>query len=81
MDEARDVIMVSEITSAVEATEIAQSILEKEYGFRRPLKAQRTGDVWHVKIDVGVFQPRIASFKIDAKTGAVLEYEVAAESS
>ena len=73
--------MTSEIKSAAEATAIAQSILEAEYGFRRPIKAQKIGDIWYVQIDVGVFKPRIANFKIDAKAGVVLEYEVSSEGS
>jgi len=71
----------SEVKSAQEATQVAQSVLEAEYGFRRPIKAQKIEDIWYVQIDVGVFKPRIANFKVDAKMGVVLEYEVPAEGS
>ena len=73
--------MADEVKSAAEATQIAQSVLEAEYGFRRPVKAQKIGDIWYVQIDVGVFKPRVANFKVDAKTGVVLEYEVPSEGS
>jgi len=73
--------MSSEIKSGAEATQIAQSVLEKGYGFIRPVKAQQIGDIWYVEIDVGVFKPRIAKFKIDAKTGVVVSYEVSPEAS
>ena len=66
------------VKSARLATKLAESIL-REYPFRRPIKAQKTGDIWYVQIDVGVLKQRIANFKIDAKTGAVLEYEVPSE--
>ena len=73
--------MAGEVKSAAEATQIAQSVLEAEYGFRRPVKAQKIEDIWYVQIDVGVFKPRVANFKVDSKTGVVLEYEVLSEGS
>lgn len=66
------------VKSAKEATALAEYIL-KGYPFRRPIKAQKIDDIWYVQIDVGILKPRIASFKIDSKTGAVLEYEVPPE--
>ena len=65
-----------EVKSAEVATAIAQSVLESEYAFRRPIKAQKVKGVWHVQIDVGAFKPQIASFKIDAQTGTIIEYNV-----
>ena len=68
--------MLQEVKSAAEATQIAMSVIEKQYLFVRPIKAIRENDVWVVQIDVGAFKPRIGNFKIEAKTGLVLEYTI-----
>lgn len=71
--------MNGEVKSAQEATAIALSVIEKQYGFTRPIKAVKEGNIWLVQIDVGVFKTRIGNFKIDAKTGVVLEYDIPKE--
>lgn len=70
--------MPEEVRSAEEATERAKSYLEKYFNpvlfSLRPIKVVKEGDVWLVEIDVGLFETKIAQLKIDANTGAILEY-------
>jgi len=68
--------MPTEVKSAPQATEIAVSFVEKHRFFARPLSAVRENGNWVVKIDVGPLGKEIASVKIDAKTGEILEYDI-----
>ena len=68
--------MASEVKSAREATEVAQSFISKYRFFARPIKAVREGDMWLVDIDVGPLFTIIAKVKIDAKSGEILEYSI-----
>lgn len=68
--------MTSEVKSATKATEIATSLLKQYYGFLRPISAVRDNGIWVVKVDVGVFEKRIAEVKIDASTAEVIWYSV-----
>lgn len=64
------------VKSAKEATEIAQSFVEKHRFWARPLKAVRQDDIWLVEIDVGPLTTMIAKVKVDAKSGDILEYTI-----
>ena len=68
--------MLGEVKSAPEATKIAVSFVAKHYFFARPLSAVREDGHWVVKIDVGPLAQVIASIKIDAKTGEIVEYDI-----
>ncbi len=68
--------MAEEINSAARATFIAKSFLEEYYSFLRPISAVRENGHWVVKIDVGPLAKVIASVKIDAQTGEILEYDI-----
>ncbi len=68
--------MPSEVKSAPQATEIAMSFVGKHRFFARPISAVLENGNWVVKIDVGPLVKEIASVKIDAKTGEILEYDI-----
>jgi len=68
--------MPTEVKSAPQATDIAVSFVSKHRFFARPLSAIRENGHWLVKIDVGPLAKEIASVKIDAKTGEILEYDI-----
>ena len=68
--------MPSEVKSAKEATEIANSFIGKYRWYTRPLKAEREGDTWLVELDVGPLFTTIAKIKVDAKSGEILEYSI-----
>ena len=68
--------MASEVKSAKEATEIANSFIGEYRWYTRPLKAVREGDTWLVEIDVGPLFATIAKVKVDAKSGEILEYSI-----
>ncbi|MFH0847094.1 MAG: PepSY domain-containing protein [Chloroflexota bacterium] len=72
--------MPKEVKSAEEATEIAELFLKKYRWLVRPLKAMRGDDVWTVEVDVGLIGVAVATVKIDAKTGAVQEYNIPSSS-
>lgn len=69
-----------EVRNAEEATERALSFLQSKYPLRRrsarPARAIRKNDVWSVDIDVGIIRVMIANFKIDAKTGEIIQYSI-----
>lgn len=69
-----------EVRNAEEATEIALSFLQTKYPLRRrvvrPAKAIRENDVWSVDLDVGIVRVMIANFKIDSKTGEIIQYSI-----
>jgi hypothetical protein len=68
--------MSIEVKSAEEATEVAQSFIQKYRFFARPLKAVRQDDSWLVEFDVGPLTIMIAKVKVDAKSGDILEYTI-----
>lgn len=65
----------SEVQSASQATKIAADFLREWHAWMRPVSAKREQDVWTVQIDVGVIAVQIARVSIDAKTGAIVEFE------
>lgn len=69
-----------EVKNAEEATDVALSFLQTKYPLRRrvarPAKAVRENDVWSVDLDVGIVRVLIANFKIDSKTGEILQYSI-----
>jgi hypothetical protein len=69
-------IMASEVKSATEATEIAMDFVKKHRWFARPVKATRDNGIWRVEIDVGPILVAVAKVKIDATSGAILEYDI-----
>ena len=66
--------MLQEITSAEAATEIALAFTKKHSLVAVPLRAVRQDSIWLVEVDVGLMQVRVASLKIDAGTGIIVEY-------
>ncbi len=68
--------MASEVKSAAEATEKAESFIKKYRWYTRPIKAVREDDTWVVEIDVGPIFTTIAKIKIDAKSGDISEYSI-----
>ncbi len=70
--------MAGEVKSAEEATKIAQAFIAKlrTKAITRPIKASREDDIWIVKIDIGAIFISMATIKIDAKSGAILEYDL-----
>ena len=70
--------MPEEVKSASHATTIAQSFVRKHLGVFsiRPKKAVREDGVWLVEIDVGLILPAIATVKVDASSGEILEYDL-----
>ena len=68
--------MEIKVKSAAEATEIAQTFIQKYRWYTRPLKAVREDDAWLVEIDVGPVFNVIAKIKVDAKSGDILEYTI-----
>lgn len=75
-----DYLSKREIKNAEEATDRALLFLQRKYPLRklaaRPAKAARENDVWSVDLDVGIIRVLIANFKIDAKTGEVIQYSI-----
>jgi len=68
--------MPSEVKSAAEATQIAESFIKKYRWYIRPLKAVKEDDSWLVELDVGPLFTTIAKIKVDAKSGDILEYTI-----
>ena len=68
--------MLTEVKSAPQATAIAESFVSKHRFFSRPLSAERDDGNWVVKIDIGQLAKVVATIKIDAKTGEILEYDM-----
>jgi len=70
----------AEVRDAEEATERALLFLQAKYPLRRltarPAKAIRENDIWSVDLDIGIVRVMIANFKIDAKTGDILQYSI-----
>ncbi|MBI2871766.1 MAG: hypothetical protein HYY00_01080 [Chloroflexi bacterium] len=64
------------VNTAQEATDIAVGFLKQYKQLVTPVKAQREGDEWTVLVDVGVFRTIIATFHIDAATGAIKDYDI-----
>lgn len=64
------------VKSAKQATEIAESFVKKYRWFVRPIKAVRENNTWVVEIDVGPILKEIATIKIDAKSGDIMEYKI-----
>lgn len=68
------------VRNAEEATERALSFLQSNYPLRRriarPARATREDDVWSVDLDVGIVRVMIANFKIDVKTGEIVQYSI-----
>lgn len=67
--------MAEEVGSAEAATEIALGFVRKHNLVASPLRAVRHDGLWLVEVDVGYIGVRVATFKIDATTGTILEYE------
>lgn len=65
-----------EVGSAEKATEIARTFIKKHYPVALPVKAVREDDAWVVEIDVGPLAVKIASVRVDAKTGRIIDYEI-----
>ena len=70
--------MAGEVKSAEEATQIAKSFVLKQRLFARAIKAVRQDDIWVVEIDVGPIFVSLATVKLDASTGTIVEYNMPA---
>lgn len=68
------------IDNAELATEKAVSFIRKEYPMRgflaRPIRAIRQEDVWTVELDIGIVRAVLATIKIRAHTGEIIEYTI-----
>jgi hypothetical protein len=62
------------VESAQQATEIATEFLTRWYTFLRPISAKREDGAWVVQVDVGVLGQKIATLRISAASGAILEF-------
>jgi len=71
---------MNKIKNASEATDKALSFLMEKYPLRgklaRPLKAVHEDNLWIVEFNVGIVKVIVATIKIDASTGDVLEYNI-----
>ncbi len=65
-----------EVKSATEATEIAVKFIKKDRWWVRPLKAVRENGTWRVEVDVGPLSKTVATLKIDAQSGKIMEYNI-----
>lgn len=65
-----------EIKSATEATEVAVKFIKKDRWWVRPLKAVRENGTWLVEVDVGPLSKIVATLKIDAQSGKIIEYNI-----
>ncbi|MFQ6075570.1 MAG: hypothetical protein ACE5Z5_05490 [Candidatus Bathyarchaeia archaeon] len=72
--------MMPEIRNAEQATDKALSFLREKYPSRarvaRPARAFKEDGVWQIQLDLGIARVLIATLKIDAKTGEILEYSI-----
>lgn len=71
---------MDKIKNASEATEKAVSFLMEKYPLRgriaRPIKTTRENDLWVVEFNIGIARVLIATIKIDAVSGEILEYNI-----
>ncbi|MBE0516619.1 MAG: hypothetical protein IBX41_04400 [Methanophagales archaeon] len=71
---------MDKIKNASEATEKAVSFLMEKYPLRgriaRPIKTARENDLWVVEFNIGIARVLIATIKIDAVSGEILEYNI-----
>ncbi|HID28224.1 MAG TPA: hypothetical protein EYP22_10520 [Methanosarcinales archaeon] len=69
-----------EIKNASEATEKALSFLMEKYPLRsriaKPVKTSRENNLWIVELNIGIVRVLIATMKIDAVSGEILEYNI-----
>lgn len=63
------------VTSAEEASEVAERFLGKYHRFFKLLRVYREEDQWMVEADVGFFMVEIAKITIDATDGKVIDYQ------
>ncbi len=64
------------VKSAEEAIDIGMAFIKKSYAYAWPIKATKEGDYWHVEIDIGIFQKKIAEIIIDASSGEITKFTV-----
>jgi len=67
---------MARVETAQDATEIAVGFLREYFRYVMPVKAAREDDVWVVQLDVGAFKARIATVRVDAESGGILDYTV-----
>ncbi len=71
---------MAEVKNAEEATERALSFLRSKYPIRgavaRPMRAVKSDGVWLVELDVGIVKVLVATIKIDASSGDIVEYSI-----
>ncbi len=68
--------MPKEVTSGEDATKIVEAFLRKRSLFPRPIRAVRENDHWLVEVDVGFLDRKVATLKVDARTGKIDEYTI-----
>jgi uncharacterized membrane protein YkoI len=69
------------VTSAEEATNIAESFLKKRRLVVQPVKAIKEDDTWLVQVDVGILTTSVAEIVIDANTGKIVRYNIPVRSA
>ena len=63
------------VKNATDATYIARNFVSSQgRGGGKERTAHRSGDVWIVEFDIGLFEPKTATVQIDARTGDVVGY-------
>ena len=66
-----------EVRNAQKAIDIAiKFVKERQYFFARPKKAflDTKKKVWTVRLDVGIFEDRVITLKINASNGDIIEF-------
>lgn len=65
------------VDSAEQATAIALSFLKDGgWAFPRAVGAHKENTVWVVQVDVGAVLYRVATVRIDASSGTIIDYNI-----
>ena len=65
---------MSAINTAEDAVKIAEEFLQRYYYFRKLRNAKQEDHSWLVEFDVGVLKTDLVRIKLDADSGAIIEY-------
>jgi uncharacterized membrane protein YkoI len=65
------------VKTADQATDVALSFLKKSgWSFARALSAHEKNGSWVVQVDVGALTFQAGTLKVNARTGAIIEYDI-----
>jgi hypothetical protein len=76
----REAGAADKVTTEAQANRIVAKFLNQRKVFgalgtvARPLSAHRDGDIWLVRMNIGLSMERVLEFTVDAATGEVLKY-------